>query len=135
MGAFLRAHGIRSKPRLTRVIAADLDRDGTTEVILEASSRDDLLKDGMRAARKGDHSIVLLRFLRGSKVVEVPLQFDHPKVARMPFMNKIAAVADFEGDGTMELVLTSDYYEGVSTRLLRYRSGKVTKLVQNGTGA
>jgi hypothetical protein len=135
MGTLLRAHGVNSKPRLTRVIAADLDGDGTTEVILEASSRDDLLKDGMRAARKNDYSIVLLRYIRGGKVVEAPLLFDHPKEGRMPFVDKVVAVADFDGHGTMEFMVASDYYEGVSSRLYRYKRGTVTKLVENGTGA
>ncbi|MHB8637118.1 MAG: hypothetical protein ACYC96_11675 [Fimbriimonadaceae bacterium] len=89
----------------------------------------------MRAARKGDYSIVLLRFMRGAKVIEAPLQFDHPKAGKMPYVKTIAAVADCDGHGTMDMVVTSDYYDGVSSKLFRYRRGKLTKLVENGSGA
>jgi len=135
LGTFLKQHGIHSKPRLTRVISADLDGAGTDEVIIEGSSRDDLTRKGPNRNKKGDYSIVLLRYLQAGKVVSKPLAFGHPKGEELAYMNKLVAVGDFDGDGTMEMVLTSDYYEGGSGALVRYRKGKITGLAEFSAGA
>src|ERR1044072_5029068 len=72
LGKFLRAHGVRSKPRITKAVAADLDGDGTREVILEASSRDDVHQGGMHAGQPGDYSLVLIRYVCNGKAVNLP---------------------------------------------------------------
>lgn len=134
LGAFLRSHGVSAKARLTRVLSVDLDGDGSDEVILEGSSRDDLLRGGMSAARKGDYSIVLLRYVQKGKVVSRPLEFDHPKVGAMPYMNRILSVGDFDGDGTMEMIVTNAYYEGEGATLYRFKAAKLETVVSNGSG-
>lgn len=135
VSGFLRDHGVRGRARITRIVAADLDGKRTHEVIIEASSRDDLLSHGMNGARAGDYSLVLLRYIHGGKVVEKPLLFDHPKPNEMPYLNRIQAVADFDGSGNLEFVLSSDYYEGISASLWQFKAGKLSRVVENGEGA
>ena len=135
LGKFLKKHNISSKPRLTKVVRADLDGNGTLEVILEASNRDDLTSLGMHGVAKGDYSLVLLRYESKGKVVEYPLAFDHPTAEQMNYKNKLAAIADFDGNGVMDVVVTSDYYEGQSAKLFSYKGSQVKKLVEMGDGA
>jgi hypothetical protein len=113
---------------------ADLDGNGTQEVIIEASNRDNLNNHGMHGSLQGDYSLVLLRYESKGKVVEYPLAFDHPKTEEMNYENKLVSIADFDGDGTMEAVVTSNYYEGQSATLFRYKGTTVKKLVEMGDG-
>lgn len=131
---FLSKNGIASKARITKVVMTDLDGNGTQEVIIEASNRDDLDNHGMHGSLKGDYSLVLLRYESKGKVVEHPLAFDHPKAEEMNYINKLVSIADFDGDGVMEMVVTSNYYEGQSASLLRYKGATVKKLVEMGDG-
>ncbi len=132
--AFLRKNGITSEARITRAVSVDLDGDGTREVILEARNRDNLLDEGM-GHKSGDYSLILLRSLRGGRVVETPLFFDHPsKSESMNMMDKLQGIGDLDGDGVMEIVASSAYYEGASATLFRYRRGRLTKLVEFGDG-
>lgn len=131
--SYLHGHGVTSTARLTQVLSVDLDGDGTQEILLEGSNRDDLLQD-MHDSKRGDYSIVLLRYVRGGKVVDKPLLFDHGKNGDMNFMDKIIAIGDFDGDGTMDVVVTTSYYEGSAAQLLRFKGGHVTKLAENGDG-
>jgi hypothetical protein len=89
----------------------------------------------MSEAKKGDYSIVLLQWRRNGKAQSTPLEFDHPKPGGMPFMNKLAAIADFESHGRMDIAMTSSYFEGRSTTLISWQNGKPRKLIENGVGA
>lgn len=135
VGEYLRSHGIRTAPRITRVVSVDLDGDGTQELILQASNRDDLTSGGMHGGKGGDYSLVLLRYLRNGRAVNLPIEFEHPKSEDMNYLHLLRAVADFDGDGVMEFVVTSQYYEGGGAELMRFRHGKLTKLVEDGAGA
>lgn len=131
---FLSKNGIASRARITKVVMTDLDGNGTQEVIIEASNRDDLDNHGMHGSLNGDYSLVLLRYESKGKVVEYALAFDHPKAEEMNYINKLVSIADFDGDGVMEVVVTSNYYEGQSASLFRYKSTMVKKLVEMGDG-
>lgn len=132
--SYLRKHKLKSSARITRVVRVDLDGDGSQEVIIEASNRDDLAIYGMHGARKGDYSLVLLRAVSKGKVVEIPLGFDHPKPEGMNYENKLVAIADLDGNGTMDIVTTSHYYEGQSAILFGFKGGKIQPLVEMGDG-
>jgi len=134
LASFLRLHGVKTRPRLTQAVSVDLDGDGTQEVILTGQSRDDLLTNP-QGAKTGDYSVVLLRALRGGKVVTIPMLFDHPtRLDQLAYEDRMLAIADLDGDEAMELVVKSSYYEGMSGSLFRYRRGRLAKLVEMGDG-
>ncbi|GGN32849.1 hypothetical protein [Deinococcus daejeonensis] len=108
---------------LTRVIRADLDGNGTQEVIIEArrfqNGRDDYPPP---VGQPGDYSLLLLRAVVNGKVMTTvlgehiaPLKpWDPGSSDPMPMatLHRLAGVADLNGDGRMELVLYGAYYEG-----------------------
>lgn len=127
---FLTAHGIAvATARVKRVLKMDLDGDGTDEVIVEAG-------DGGpdRQAPKGAYSLVLLRALRGGRVVETPLAFtpDKPGGTLLDFQTR--GVADLDGDGRMEVLVSDLGVEENGATLWGYRAGRAAKLLENGTG-
>jgi hypothetical protein len=134
VNAFLEKNGIMVPGRITRIVRADLDGNGTQEVIIQASSRDDVTDGGMSGMKPNDYSLVLLRYEDKGKAGEIPLMFDHPSAESLNYMNKLQAIADFDGDGTMEVVVSSAYYEGESATLFRFRGTKLIKLVEMGDG-
>jgi hypothetical protein len=135
LGHYLSAKGVTQSPRITKLIEVDLNGDGQQEVIIEARSRNDLTAGGMDAGKSGDYSIVLLRAVRNGKAVNLPLAFDHPKPGGMPYINKIMAIADLEGTGKMQVIVSSDYYEGISAAVYRLKNGDAKQIVDNGVGA
>ncbi len=134
VNGFLEKNGIMVPGRITRIVRVDLDGDGMKEVIIQASSRDNVTDGGMSGMKPNDYSLVLLRYENKGKAGEIPLMFDHPSAESLNYMNKIEAIADFDGDGTMEMVVSSSYYEGESATLFRFRGTKVIKLVEMGDG-
>ncbi|ALW88164.1 hypothetical protein [Deinococcus actinosclerus] len=108
---------------LTRLIRADLDGNGTQEVIIEArrfqNGRDD---SPPPVGQPGDYSLLLLRAVVNGKVVTTVLgehiapqtPWDSGSSEPMPMatLHRLAGVADLNGDGRMELVLYGAYYEG-----------------------
>lgn len=120
--------------RVTRLIRTDLDGDGSEEILLAASSRGDFartpLNDRLRA---GEYSLLLLRTVRAGKVVEIPLSFAAKGVG-FPEDFALRAIADLDGDGRMEVVVSSAGWESSGAALWGFRSGRATRLVENGSG-
>lgn len=134
LSTFLLAHKIKTKARITKLISADLDGDGTREVIIEASSRDDVHTEHMEGSIEGDYSLVMIRYVRRGKAATQIIGFEHPKPYSMMYRETLRAVADFDGDGNMEIVESSDYYEGGGSALYRFSRGRLTRLVSAGAG-
>ena len=124
MRAELKRRGLPNpQVTLTRLIRADLDGNGTQEVIIEArhfqNGRDDFPPP---VGQPGDYSLLLLRAVVGGKVVTTVLgehiapqtPWDSGSSDPMPMatLHRLAGVADLNGDGRMELVLYGAYYEG-----------------------
>ena len=110
--------------RLIGVTRADLDGNGTDEVIIEATSyaerHDDLLPPPV--GKPGDYSLLLLRQIRnGVPVVNVLAAHVAPLTEWKPGENstmpvaslyRLAGIADLNGDGRMELIIYDSYFEG-----------------------
>ena len=128
---WLLAHGVRvTKAKVTRVLKADLDGDGTDETIVEASNGSIAYR-----APRGTYSLILLRSLKGGKIVETALDF-HPARPGGVMLNTVTrGIADLDGDGRMEIVVSDSGIDEAGAALWGYRSGKATKLVENGAGA
>lgn len=134
--------------RLIGVTKADLDGNGTDEVIIEASffreRRDDLYPPPV--GEPGDYSLLLLRQVKlgkpGTTVLAehiAPLKRWTPgQNGTMPLANlfRLAGIADLNGDGRMELLTYSSYYEGHSFALSEWtpEGGEQVRL-ETGCGA
>lgn len=105
---------------------ADLDGDGKNETIVETASRKALGKPESVDNPK-DYSAVLVRAWNKTFAV----QFEKGGLSGCA----IKAIADFDGDGKMEIVSTSAYYEGFTATIHRFEDGKAKKLAENGSGA
>lgn len=131
---FIKSKGLTSAVNITRLVRTDLDGDGKAEILIEASNRNMLLENGMHGVKPGDYSLVLLRTQKGSRVYEIPLMFDHPSADSINYVNQIAAIADFDRNGSLDVLVSSRYYEGESATLFNLLGSKVKKLVEMGDG-
>ena len=99
-----------------QVVRADLDGDGDDEILMTVDRVAD--RENLRAA-PGDYSMVFLRRVVDGGVETVPVEQVVADVTpgEFPFIvvHDVTAVADLNGDGRMEAVVDSNYYEGGST--------------------
>jgi hypothetical protein len=141
---FLKTKGIeRPKVKIDNIIRVDLDGDGEEEVLISATNyfgKDD--KVPMRSPA-GSYSTVLLRRVVAGKVETQQVEGGfHPKGYApkedsfdAPLAFKVIAVLDLDGDGKMEIVVSSRYYEGEATTIYRCDPKKTERVLSVGCGA
>ncbi len=133
---FLREHGIVTpKVALTQVIRIDLEGDGADEVLVAGTRRKTGDPGGVEP---GDYSFVFLRKLAGEKVSTVALLTDihpDPRPENISYRFDVMAVMDLNGDGVMEIVLQSEYYEGSAATVFTVEGLAVTQILIAGCGA
>ena len=141
---FLKTKGIdQPKVKIDNIIRVDLDGDGEEEVLIGATNY--LSKDKSVPMRSpaGSYSCVLLRRVVSGKVETQLVEGEfHPKAYvrkedsfDAPNAYKVIAVLDLDGDGKMEIVVHSRYYEGEATTIYRCDSNKCEDLLSTGCGA
>jgi hypothetical protein len=105
---------------LTQVIRTDLEGDGVDEVIVAAST----IPDDLISSQVGDYSIVYLRKLIEGEVQTAILGESIVENLDNLFQNlvvfEVAAVADLNGDGKMEIVLNGTVWEGAFLQAWEY---------------
>ena len=141
---FLKAKGIEQpKVRIDSILRVDLDGDGKDEVLISATnyfSKDDRVP--MRSPA-GSYSMVLLRRVVAGKVETQLVEGEfHPKAYvrkedsfDAPNAYKVIATLDLNGDGKMEVVVGSNYYEGEEITIYRCDPKKVEALLSVACGA
>jgi citrate lyase alpha subunit len=124
VASFLKKKGIaRPVVRITEAYRVDLEGDGVDEVVISAT----YYKKGLAAsAAAGDYSLVIVRKATGKAVTDHLLKGDF--VTRRidfgaPNEHRISAIADLNGDGKMEIVLSGAYYEGEFASAFEMRNG------------
>jgi hypothetical protein len=141
---FLKTKGIEQpKVKIESILRVDLDGDGEEEVLISATnyfSKDDRVP--MRSPA-GSYSMVLLRRVVAGKVeTQVVGGEFHPKAYvrkedsfDAPNAYKVIATLDLDGDGKLEVVVGSNYYEGEEITIYRCDPKKVEVLLSVACGA
>ena len=105
---------------LTQVIRTDLEGDGTDEVIVAAST----IPDDLISSQVGDYSIVYLRkVIEGdvqTAILGVSIVEDLDNLFQNLAVFEVAAVADLNGDGKMEVVVNGTVWEGAFLQAWEY---------------
>ena len=141
---FLRTKEIEQpKVNIENILRVDLDGDGEEEVLISATNY--FSKDGRLPMRSpaGSYSMVLLRRVVAGKVQTQLVDGEfHPKAYvrkedsfDAPNAYKVIAVLDLDGDGRMEVVVGSNYYEGEAITIYRCEPNKIEALLSVGCGA
>ncbi len=115
------------KVKITRILRVDLDGDGEEEVLINATNY--FTEDGdvpLDTAAPGSYSIVILRRVVAGKVqTELIAGESYVKDDSSPSnLYEIGAVLDLNGDGKIEVIVHSHYYEGSATRIYDCSGGK-----------
>ena len=126
--------------KITQHLRVDLDGDGEEEVLLAATHYPSAEGEGNApmAAGSGNYSFVALRRVLDGKVVTQILDGEfYPKSMEFnaPNVHRVGAVLDLDGDGKMEIVLHSQYYEGGATTAWKVGAKKAVKVMEVGCGA
>ncbi len=119
MADWLRTQGIdQPEVHLTAVQRIDLEGDGVDEVVVSATRLND--GDRVPSVAAGDYSVVVVRKLVAGSVVTLPLVGEYYRQAQelaYPSTHALATVLDVNGDGTLEIVVHSTFWEGTATTI------------------
>ncbi|MCP5541586.1 MAG: hypothetical protein H7A52_15700 [Akkermansiaceae bacterium] len=136
----LAGQGIR-KPdvRITQHLRVDLDGDGEEEVLLAATHYPTADGEGSAptASGPGDYSFVALRRVVDGRVVTQILDgefYEKAQEFNAPNVHHVGGLLDLDGDGVMEIVLHSQYYEGGATTLWKLGPKGAEKVLEIGCG-
>ena len=143
---FLDSHGLKhSRVNVTSILRIDLDGDGEDEVLISAtnyptrrSNIQSTLAPVPSASPAGSYSLVILRRVVDGKVRTQLIQgefYPKAKTFNAPNSYEVIAVLDLDGDGKLEVVVRSLYYEGGATSIYRCTPAKVEELVTVACGA
>ena len=143
---FLKTKGIEQpKVKIENILRIDLDGDREDEVLISATNY--FRKDESVPMRSpaGSYSMVILRRVVSGKVETQLIEGEfypkaYPKAAQeegrfnAPNAYKVIATLDLDGDGKMEIVVRSDYYEGGATTIYRCNPKKIEELLSVACG-
>lgn len=125
--------------RIKRILRVDLDGDGEDEVLLSATNYFNKEDEApIDTPAPGSYSIVLLRRVVAGKIQtrlvagEIYAKRD---AANFLHVYDIAAVLDLNGDGKLEVVVHSSYYEGNATTIYQCEPNKAREVLSVECGA
>lgn len=122
---------------LKQVIKVDLDGDGTEEVLITA---DNTINDKFEQVTKGDNAIFIFRKLVNGKVVDQVVEKDirlenEEVVSLYRLLFRIETFSDLDGDGIMEVIIKSWYYEGEGWFVYKLIDNRLELVASNGSGS
>ena len=114
---------------LDQVLRVDLDGEGTMDVLLVSHRA----RGSATSAQANDYGLVLLRTLVDGEVRQRTLEAEYYREACLgdcaPSTFRVAAVLDANGDGTMEVVTATSYFEGRGKRVYAVDDGKPERVL------
>jgi len=129
---FLKTKGIaKTTLKLDQILRVDLEGDGRDEVVITGN----FYKKGMTEMQSaGDYSFALLRKIVKGKPQNILIEGDfftkRGTDEPPPNAREILAVADLNGDGRMEIVLHTAYYEGTWEAVYEIEGDKLSKKLE-----
>lgn len=136
---FLITKGIR-KPvvKITQLLRVDLEGDGEDEVLVSATHYRGEGDAVPHSTSAGGYSFVMLRRVVNGKVQTQLIQgefYSSEKESAVPNRHQVTALLDLDGDGRLEILVQSMYYEGGATAVWRLSAGKIEKVLVMACGA
>jgi hypothetical protein len=125
---------VQPDPRVAQVVRADLEGDGSAEVLVMAEQ---LIEPSSSMASPGDWSVAFVRRVVGGTVQTSVVESHTTTEHDAPFLSlyRVGAVADLNGDGRLEVVVNQRYYEGSSTSVYEYGTdGTLREVLSAGCG-
>lgn len=132
----LQAHGLaHPQVEIQQILRVDLEGDGVPEVLISATHFAAGVAPRVAA---GDYSVVLLRKVIRGRVQTFILEGEYyPQAAAFaaPPAHAITAVLDANGDGVLDVVVYSHYYEGEWSTVYEVKGDQVHDVLTCGCGA
>jgi hypothetical protein len=125
--------------RISQIVQADLDNDKQLEVLIVAQSQDSAYEMGAT----GDYSLVLVRKVVAGKVQTFRLDNHYIEKGYDPATdtgaqqgrtNLITAIADVDGNGSMEVFLDDQVFEGYGVSVHSWNGKGFGKILDWGCG-
>ena len=127
------------KVRITRILRIDLDGDGEEEVLISATNYFTGDKSNVHPAAPfpeapihappgGSYSIVILRHVVDGNIQTKLVAgevYAKPDESVAPNVYNLSAVFDLNGDGKLEVIVHSFYYEGCQTTIYQCEPDKI----------
>lgn len=130
--ALLTERGIRApKVEIKQLLRVDLDGDGEDEVLLSATHYTNAAE--LISPLAGDYSFVALRRVVAGKVVTQIIEGEfYPKADENAAPNtfEVSGLLDLDGDGKLEVLVNSAYYEGGGTTVWRLNQDTLEKVME-----
>jgi hypothetical protein len=124
--------------KITRIVRVDLDGDGEDEVLISATNYAGESGTPSPNTPGRGYSFVLLRRVVAGRVQTQLLEgefYPKAKESSAPNAYQILAVLDLDGDGKLEVIVRSDYYEGGAVTVYTFDGSKPKGVITTGCGA
>lgn len=126
----------KTRIKIQKIYKIDLEGDGPVETLIEATY---YKNDESIEVFKGDYSMVLLLRKNLGQTEKILLLGDFIRTKedaefQIPYYNKIHSIADVNGDGVMDMIIDSSYYEGEFCTVIAFIDGYLESIMGCGCG-